>query len=109
MRVFHYEGRLRTDDRDAVWDVTDEVAEAVRNSGVCRGVACLYSPHTTSRLEVVDRALVHSPPLLACARLAGGMLPVLDGELAVGASSRIRFVQLDSRRAERWLLEVVGD
>ena len=36
----------------AVRDITDEVTEAVKESGVDDGIACVYSPHTTCCVRV---------------------------------------------------------
>jgi secondary thiamine-phosphate synthase enzyme len=52
VKVFQGERRLRTDGGLAVRDITDEVAEAVRESGVTNGIACVYSPHTTCCVRV---------------------------------------------------------
>ena len=35
-----------------VRDITDEVTETVRESGVTDGIACIYSPHTTCCVRV---------------------------------------------------------
>jgi secondary thiamine-phosphate synthase enzyme len=52
VKVFHGEKRLRTDGGLSVRDITEEVAEAVRKSGVRNGIACVYSPHTTCCVRV---------------------------------------------------------
>jgi secondary thiamine-phosphate synthase enzyme len=52
VKVFQGERRLRTEGGLAVRDITDEVAEAVRESGVTNGIACVYSPHTTCCVRV---------------------------------------------------------
>ncbi|MGH3142604.1 MAG: YjbQ family protein, partial [Gaiellales bacterium] len=52
MKVFQGENRLRTDGGLSVRDITDEVAEAVRESGVRNGIVCVYSPHTTCCVRV---------------------------------------------------------
>ena len=36
----------------SVRDITDEVNEAVRESGITDGIACVYSPHTTCCVRV---------------------------------------------------------
>ena len=43
---------MRTAGGLAVTDITDEVNEAVRESGVQNGIACVYSPHTTCCVRV---------------------------------------------------------
>ncbi len=52
MKVFQHERRLRTTGGLAVRDITDEVNEAVAESGIKDGIACVYSPHTTCCVRV---------------------------------------------------------
>ena len=52
MKVFQREQQLRTAGGLAVRDITEDVQEAVRESGVEEGIACVYSPHTTCCVRV---------------------------------------------------------
>jgi secondary thiamine-phosphate synthase enzyme len=52
VKVFQRERQLRTAGGLEVLDITDEVAEAVAESGVREGIACVYSPHTTCCIRV---------------------------------------------------------
>jgi secondary thiamine-phosphate synthase enzyme len=52
VKVFQGENSLRTEGGLSVRDITDEVAEAVRESGVRNGIVCVYSPHTTCCVRV---------------------------------------------------------
>jgi len=52
VKVFQHERQLRTTGGLAVRDITEEVSEAVRESGVIDGIACVYSPHTTCSVRV---------------------------------------------------------
>ena len=52
MKVFQHEKQLRTTGGLAVRDITEEVVDAVRESGVVDGIACVYSPHTTCCVRV---------------------------------------------------------
>ena len=52
MKVFQRERRMRTAGGLTVTDITEDVAEAVRESGVQHGIACVYSPHTTCSVRV---------------------------------------------------------
>ena len=52
MKSFQVERHLRTAGGLHVRDITDEVADAVRESGVQNGIACVYSPHTTCSVRV---------------------------------------------------------
>jgi secondary thiamine-phosphate synthase enzyme len=52
LKSFQRETRLRTAGGLTVTDITDEVQEVVRASGVKDGVCCVYSPHTTCSVRV---------------------------------------------------------
>jgi secondary thiamine-phosphate synthase enzyme len=52
VKVFTHERAFRTDGGLSVRDITEEVREAVRESGIRDGVACVYSPHTTCCVRV---------------------------------------------------------
>ena len=52
VKVYQRETELRTAGGLSVRDITDEVNEAVRDSGVIEGIACVYSPHTTCCVRV---------------------------------------------------------
>jgi secondary thiamine-phosphate synthase enzyme len=52
VKVFQRERILRTAGGLAVTDITDDVNEAVRESGISDGIACIYSPHTTCCVRV---------------------------------------------------------
>jgi secondary thiamine-phosphate synthase enzyme len=52
VKVFQRERQLRTSGGLAVRDITDEVNEAVQESGITHGIACVYSPHTTCCVRV---------------------------------------------------------
>jgi secondary thiamine-phosphate synthase enzyme len=52
VKVFQLERSLRTAGGLTVTDITDEVNDAVRESGIVDGIACVYSPHTTCCVRV---------------------------------------------------------
>jgi len=52
VKVFQNERRLRTSGGLSVRDITDEVNQTVRDSGISNGIACVYSPHTTCSVRV---------------------------------------------------------
>src|SRR6476660_9226244 len=52
MTVFQHETRLRTAGGLTLTDITEDVQNAVRESGVVDGIACIYSPHTTCCVRV---------------------------------------------------------
>jgi secondary thiamine-phosphate synthase enzyme len=52
VKVFQHERRLRTAGGLSVRDITDDVTESIRESGVRDGIVCVYSPHTTCCVRV---------------------------------------------------------
>ena len=52
MKVFQAERSLRTRGGLEIRDITEEVRDAVLESGVMDGIACVYSPHTTCMVRV---------------------------------------------------------
>jgi secondary thiamine-phosphate synthase enzyme len=52
VKVFQHDTHLRTAGGLHVRDITDEVNEAVRESGIRDGICCVYSPHTTCCVRV---------------------------------------------------------
>jgi len=52
VKTYQREVQLRTAGGLTVTDITDEVQEAVRESGVRDGICCVYSPHTTCSVRV---------------------------------------------------------
>ncbi len=54
MRAFLHERELRTSGSLSATDITDEVVETVRESGIENGIACVYSPHTTCCIRISE-------------------------------------------------------
>ena len=52
VKAYQQETQLRTAGGLSVTDITDEVREAVRASGIRDGICCVYSPHTTCSVRV---------------------------------------------------------
>jgi secondary thiamine-phosphate synthase enzyme len=52
VKVFQLERSLRTRGGLEIRDITQDVQEAVEQSGVQNGIACVYSPHTTCCVRV---------------------------------------------------------
>jgi len=111
-----------------VLDVTTEVEQAVRESGVTDGLACVYSAETScvvrvnevesGLLEDFARLLDHlapdAPPdrrgklLAMLVGPAGETVPVADGRLALGQWQRVLLIALGDEPAPSWLVRVVG-
>ena len=52
LKTFQREVQLRTAGGLTVTDITEEVRDAVRESGIQDGICCVYSPHTTCSVRV---------------------------------------------------------
>ena len=52
VKAFQLEHQLRTAGGLAVTDITEDVQEAVRQSGISDGICSVYSPHTTCSVRV---------------------------------------------------------
>ena len=142
------EFETKTGGRLDALDVTDDVARVVKASGVERGTALVFSPHTTCSvfvalaerrtidslqrtmdalapedayyahddLDIRTQNLVEDEPangpahiFQAVAGRASECVPVDSGELILGEGQRILFVELDSSRKRRYLVQVVGE
>ena len=129
-------------------DVTEEVRDTLRASGVTNGSVLVFSPHTTccvvvggpgtetaraleatmSAIAPVDgyyahddlairtENLVHDEPanapahiLHAVAGKASECIPIAGGELLLGDDQHVLFVELDSSRKRRYLIQVLGE
>ena len=142
------EFETKTGGRLDAGDITDDVARVVTSSGVTRGTALIFSPHTTCSVllavaakrtvdsiqEAMDSIapenayyahddltirtenLVEDEPANAPAHIFHAIagrpsecVPVDDGRLVLGEDQRILFVELDSSRKRRYLVQVVGE
>ena len=52
VKTFQREVQLRTAGGLTVTDITDEVRDAVHESGILNGICCVYSPHTTCSVRI---------------------------------------------------------
>ncbi len=52
LKTFQREVQLRTAGGLTVTDITDEVRDAVRESGIQAGICCVFSPHTTCSVRI---------------------------------------------------------
>jgi secondary thiamine-phosphate synthase enzyme len=52
VKTFQFESQLRTAGGLSVTDITEEVQEDVRQSGIVDGICSVYSPHTTCSVRV---------------------------------------------------------
>jgi len=135
-KVYQGEASVRTTDRFQVLDVTNIVEEAVSKSGVTRGIASVYVPHTTCGItvneaepglmrDIVEFLKEHTKPGApwmhnriddnAHAHLGQSVLghhasiPVADGRLYIGTWQRILLVEMDGPRRRRIIITVIGE
>ncbi|OPX24040.1 MAG: hypothetical protein B1H04_02970 [Planctomycetales bacterium 4484_123] len=124
---------VRTRGRDELVDITGQVAQAVRDSGVTDGLATVYVPHTTAGVTInenADPSVVadllaaldaavpwrqgfyrHSEGNSAAhvkSSLVGCSVQVLvrDGELVLGTWQGIYFCEFDGPRSRRAIIAV---
>ncbi len=136
MSVYRTELKVESERRVQVIDVTDQVREKVRESGVESGIAHVYSRHTTAAVvvnesesgllrdivnkleELVPRGAGYEHDRIdnnADAHLRALLLgssvtiPVSDGDLMLGTWQSVLFVELDGPRSRRLLVTVVGE
>ena len=146
--IVHQQFETKTGGRFDAVDITDDVHDLVRRSGVATGTALAFSPHTTccmlicaeadqaaealaraleivapengyyahDDLDIRTENLVHDEPPNAPAHIlhvvlgkASEAVPIVDGRLALSDDQRIFFVELDSSRPRRYLIQVVGE
>jgi secondary thiamine-phosphate synthase enzyme len=126
--------RLRTRSPQCLEDVTKQVNEAVRASGVDEGVCHLFVPHTTAGLVVnenadpdVGRDLLEKLEALvpsdapyhhyegnAHAHIKSSLVgqsaavPVADGRLTLGRWQAVFFAEFDGPRERELLVTVVA-
>jgi secondary thiamine-phosphate synthase enzyme len=125
---------IRTAGREALVDITAQVQEVVRATGVQSGVAWICSPHTTAAITIQENADpdVQSDLLDHLRRLvpqrpdfqhsegnsdahiktslvgASQGVPVEDGQLHLGTWQAIFFCEFDGPRSRRVLVRVLG-
>ena len=126
--------RLRTRSAQCLEDVTQQVNEAVRSSGVDEGVCHLFVPHTTAGLVInenadpdVGRDLLEKLEALvpsdapyhhyegnAHAHIKSSLVgqsaaaPVAAGRLALGRWQAVFFAEFDGPRERELLVTVVA-
>ena len=129
--MFHQTVAVRTPDREAMIDVTREIATVVSGSGIAAGVVTLFVPHTSAGITINENAdpdvttdmldwLRRLIPRDAGFRHAEGnsdahlksslvgtsvQVPLVDGRLLLGQWQGIYFCEFDGPRLRQ--LEVV--
>jgi secondary thiamine-phosphate synthase enzyme len=146
--IISEEFETKTGGRLDALDITGEIRDVVRSSGVVNGSVLVFSPHTTccvliaapgvqtsvsladamealapsngyyahDDLAIRTENLTEDEPPNAPAHLfnvfagkTSECIPIVAGRLALGDNQRVLFVELDSSRERRYLLQVVGE
>ncbi|MEW5866732.1 MAG: secondary thiamine-phosphate synthase enzyme YjbQ [Bacillota bacterium] len=125
---------VRTRAQDELVDITANVREAVRSSGVRRGMCLVYVPHTTAGITINEsadpdvardilEALTRLVPRQGAYRHVEGnaaahvraslvgssvQVPIENGDLALGTWQGIFFCEFDGPRARKVYVQVCG-
>ena len=91
-------------------DITDQVVDFLRRTGVVQGMAVVFSKHTTGAIKLNEND--ESPNGHAhCQHLllnTSETVPVMDGRLLLGVWQRIFFVELDRPQPRQVLIQILG-
>ncbi len=139
MAVFTETFELSTQGNTHIVDITGQVAQAVQRSGVRQGLACVFTPSSTSGITTLEyeggavadlqRAFEELVPqereyrhnlrwgdgnghshVRAALLGASFTVPVVDGRPALGTWQQIIFVDFDVRpRRRRVIVQIVGE
>jgi len=126
---------IKTKRRVEVVDITSNVAEEIRKSGVKEGVALIYSKHTTTAITINENESGLKEDIINCienlilssagyrhnridnnadshlrAIFIGNsvMIPVTNGNPDLGTWQSILFIELDGPRSRRVDVKVTG-
>ena len=102
--------RLRTPSAQCLEDVTAQIADAVRRSGVEEGVCHLFVPHTTAGLVINENADPAVGRDLLDSSLVGqsSSAPVTGGRLALGRWQGVFLAEFDGPRERELQVTVVA-
>lgn len=128
---------LRTDQREALYDITEDVRRVLAESGVRSGVVAVYAQGATAAIMIqenwddsVQRDVVHLLRQLipmgvwehdrqdgnGDAHLKAGLvgpsesIPVIDGQLGLSRWQNVFFCEFDGPRSDRRIVvTVIGD
>ena len=127
---------VRTPDRDAMIDITSQVAAAVRDAGVSEGAVTVYVPHTTAGVTINENAdpdVIHD--ILAAldktvpwrqgfyqhgegnsaAHVKSSMvgcnttIPITGGGMTLGVWQSVFFCEFDGPRTRKCIVTVMGE
>ena len=126
---------VRTTSRNQFIDITEEVRDAVRKSGVKSGIAVVYVPHTTAgitinegadpsvRVDIINYLNDYVPENRPYRHLEGNSdshikasligssinLIVENGDIVLGTWQSVFFCEFDGPRTRTVLVKVISD
>jgi len=136
LKVFFKELRVATSQLYELVDITRQVEETVRESGVNNGICLIHAPHATAAIIANEHEAGLMQDMLskiksdyprgagwlhdriddnASAHLASAFIgssrtfPVMNGRLVRGTWQNIFLVEMDGPRSRRVLVEVLGE
>ena len=73
---------IQTHKKEELIDITDQIKEAVRSSGIETGICCVYVPHTTAGVTINENAdpSVKEDILMAMRKIVPESLPYTHAE-----------------------------
>ena len=121
--------------RQGFHDITAQVVQTVRESGVTEGLCCVYCPHTTAAITINENA---DPDVVtdllfafdqtfpdrhefrhregnSAAHLRSSLvgcsetIPIAGGRLTLGTWQGIYFTEFDGPRTRRFVVQIVGE
>jgi len=136
MRIFFEDVRVSTKNRTEVVDVTADVEEVMRRSGVINGICIVHTLHSTTAIivnehesglmkDIVKKVQQDFPKGVgwlhdrvddnADAHLASSYIgptrifPVREGGLVRGSWQNIFLLELDGPRTRKIMVEIIGE
>ena len=129
---------LQTTEHNSVHEITQQVVQAVENSGIQSGCCIVFIPHTTAALTVtsywdaaglediqdtldrlvptrIDFKHQHDTPRDAAGHIKSSLVDVSklfivqDGKLAIGGSQGIFFLEFDGPRKREVYVKIMKD
>lgn len=100
-------------------DITDEVEEALRASGIGSGQVTVFAPHRDCAILINERESgLHTDIRAALERLGGKrtvvgsksvVLPAMDGRLRLGQWQRVLLLELHGGQERSIIVQIVGE
>lgn len=124
MQTFSAEGTVRTTGQPEFIDITDEIVEAVADSGIQDGMVTVFSLQEACSLIVNEResgllsdikstlerlGIAEAKSRTTMLGSTSVVLPVVDGKLRLGTWQRLLLVELVEPGERSFVIQVVGE